>query len=311
MKSSSKLLKSNLITGLLLIFTQVLISSCAKQKQSAADELYLVTEGTRTKYDLLNPSKKFLLPYVLEEVSGLSFYKNDIIACIQDESGKIFFYDINEEKITHTILFEYSGDYEGIEIINNSVFVVKSNGDLFNLNIDFDVEKSQASKIETAFDSKNNIEGLGFDATKGKLILVTKDQAGLDDKKDKDSRGVYSFDLDKMKLDAKPLFVVTMEERRDFYKKNNPENSYDDKRLLFKPSGIAVHPIDGNYYILASVGKILLVVSSAGDIIESYTIKPGILTQPEGICFAPDGTMYIASEGDGDRGFMLRFDMLK
>ena len=143
---------------------------------------------------------------------------------------------------------------------------------------------------------------MGFDATSGKLILVTKDEAGIDDKKDKDSRGVYAFDFEKMKLDTKPLFVVTMKERKNFY---------DDKRLLFKPSGIAAHPIDGNYYILASVGKIMIVVSPTGDIIESYTIKPGILTQPEGICFAPDGTMYIASEGDGDRGFVLRFDMLR
>lgn len=277
--------------------------------RSAADSLYLVTQGDGPKYDIKNPVDKFFLPYVLEEISALGYYKDNILACVQDENGKVFFYDYVQKKIVHTTLFEYSGDYEGVEVVDGTVYIVKSNGDLFGLNIDFNEEKHQATKYGTPFKSKNDIEGLGYDPINNELLLVTKDEAGIDEKKDKDSRGVYAFSLEKMKLKKKPRFIITQKERRNFYKKNKPKNSYDDKRLLFKPSGIAVHPLDGNYYLLASVGKLLLVVSPEGKILESYTIPPSLLTQPEGICFTPDGTMFISSEGEGDRGYILRYPM--
>lgn len=294
-----------------VVISLMLQSACERpvSRRSAADSLYLITQEGNPKYDLKNPEKKFFLPYVLEEISGLSYYKDDIVACVQDEKGRVFYYDLNKEELVHTTLFEYSGDYEGVEIVNETIYIVKSNGDIFTLPIDFTEEKRQAEKFETAFKAKNDIEGLGYDPKSNNLLLVTKDEAGIDSKKDKDSRGVYAFDIEENNLQEDALFIITEDERRKFYKKNRPKNSYDDKRLLFKPSGIAVHPIDGNYYLIASVGKLLMVLSPVGEILESYTISPSILTQPEGICFSPDGTMYISSEGEGDRGYILRFKM--
>ncbi len=298
----------------MIILTILLPYGCTKSggsRRSAADSLYQVVQNGKAKYDIKSPEKKYLLPYILEEISALSYYKDDILACVQDENGKVFFYNLVTEEIDHTTLFEYSGDYEGIEIVKDTVYIVKSNGDLFQLPVDFETEKRQATKFETPLKSKNDIEGLGYDSTTNDLLLVTKGTAGISGDKNKDSRGVYRFNLKEMKLDKIPVFIITEKERRNFYKKNLPENSYDDKRLLFKPSAIAVSPIDGNYYILASVGNIMLVVSPQGEILESYTIPPSLLTQPEGLCFAPDGTMYISSEGEGDRGYILKYSLIK
>ena len=296
-----------------LVMTQLLPVACttpgSTRSRSAADSLYSVFQGEYPKYDIRSPDQKYFLPYVLEEISGLSYYKDNILACVQDESGKLFFYDVENKKLTHTTLFEYSGDYEGVEIVNDTAYIVKSNGDVFQLAVDFSIDKKQATKYETSFKSKNDIEGLGYDPLKRQLLLATKGEAGIDNDKDKDSRGIYAFDLDKMKLSKNARFIITRKEREEFFKKNHPKNSYDDKRLLFKPSAIAVHPIDGNYYILASVGKLMLVVSPKGKILESYAIPPGLLTQPEGLCFSPDGTMYISSEGEGDRGYILKYSM--
>lgn len=298
------------VISLLMLIT-ILPSGCTSpgrsKSRSAADSLYLVVSGDQAKYDIRSPEQKYFLPYILEEISALSYYQDDILACVQDENGKVFFYDLNSKEIVNTTLFEYSGDYEGIEIVEDTAYIVKSNGDLFQLPIDFSIEKRQATKFETPLKAKNDIEGLGYDPVSHKLLFATKGDAGIKDKKDKDSRGVYGFDLNKMKLDKEPIFILTEKERRDFYSKNLPKNSYDDKRLLFKPSAIAVNPIDGNYYPLASVGKLMLVVSPKGKLLESYTIPPSLLTQPEGLCFAPDGTMYISSEGEGDRGYILKY----
>jgi uncharacterized protein YjiK len=89
----------------------------------------------------------------------------------------------------------------------------------------------------------------------------------------------------------------------------NKNTAYEEKRINFRPSGIAWHPIQDKYYVLAHVGKILLVVNKQGEIEASYPISPRLLGQPEGICFAPNGDMFISSEGEGDKGYILKFEM--
>jgi len=37
-------------------------------------------------------------------------------------------------------------------------------------------------------------------------------------------------------------------------------------------------------------------------------LSPVIFPQPEGICFSPDGKLFIASEGAGRGGTILEFD---
>jgi uncharacterized protein YjiK len=38
-------------------------------------------------------------------------------------------------------------------------------------------------------------------------------------------------------------------------------------------------------------------------------LKRSIFPQPEGITFSPNGDLFIANEGDGDGGTILRFSM--
>ncbi|WP_332367946.1 hypothetical protein [Spirosoma telluris] len=79
----------------------------------------------------------------------------------------------------------------------------------------------------------------------------------------------------------------------------------------YKPSGIAVHPITGEWYILNSAGKRLLITNRQAKIIYSELLDPKQFRQPEGICFAPSGDLFIASEGDGKKGYILKFEYRK
>ena len=69
----------------------------------------------------------------------------------------------------------------------------------------------------------------------------------------------------------------------------------------FQPSGIEVHPKTGHIYVLAHVGKLLVVLNRRGKILHIAKLKSKHLDQPEGITFAPDGTMYISSEAAGGK----------
>jgi len=60
-------------------------------------------------------------------------------------------------------------------------------------------------------------------------------------------------------------------------------------------------------YLLAAEGARLLVLDRMGIIRTVARLDPKTFRQPEGICFAPDGTLFIASEGKDGKGYILKF----
>lgn len=293
-----------IINTTIIIFLLGIIG-CDATNRPTADKLFLIPLGDGQSYDLKSPVEKYFLPYVLEEISGLSHIDNGLLACVQDENGKVFFYDTKERKITKSIKFSNSGDYEGIEVINDTAYVVSSNGDMF----EFSIQQREPDVVvyKTPLSKKNDIEGLGYDPMTNSLLIACKDNSDLDKKKI-DGKAIFSFNRQDHKMDKKPIFSITKKDIKLFFE-SNKDGTYDEKRINFKPSGIALHPIQNKYYVLASVGKMLLVVNRNGQIEASYPIAPRLLGQPEGICFAPNGDMFISSEGEGDKGYILKFEM--
>ena len=66
----------------------------------------------------------------------------------------------------------------------------------------------------------------------------------------------------------------------------------------FAPSAIALNPIDGNIYLLSTVGKTLLVADRSAEIKSIYFLDDAAYIQPEGICFDHRGIMWISNEGN-------------
>ena len=227
------------------------------------------------------------------------------MACLQDEDGRVFFYDLSKKEITKSVKFAKQGDYEGLEIVGDTAYVVKSNGDLFKFCIS--AKNSKSELIKTPLNKENDIEGLGYNSKTNKLILVCKDNSDIGKRKQL-GKAAYQLDLASNQFESPPLFSITKNDMKSFFELNK-NHAYEEKRINFRPSGIAWHPIQEKYYVLAHVGKMLLVVNKLGAIEASYPISPRLLGQPEGICFAPNGDMFISSEGEGDKGYILKFDM--
>ena len=78
--------------------------------------------------------------------------------------------------------------------------------------------------------------------------------------------------------------------------------------LTFKPSGLAVHPLTNEIYIIAHQGSIMVVFDQNLKIKNIYPLIPKIFKQPEGICFLPDGTLIISNEGVGGKANLLVFE---
>jgi uncharacterized protein YjiK len=282
-------ISSRIIVG--LFFTGLLVGCQPNSQNNNQNKTESVSKTY--VYDFAKPTQKYELPKVLREVSGLSFYKENQLLCVQDEKGEVFVYDLEEQKVTETHRFDQPGDYEGVELVGDEVYVLRSDGKLLN----FKMGDSETREIETDLPGKNDVEGLTYDATTQRLWLAVKESTKKGNKED--NKLIYSFDL----------------RRRAVYKERElKEKKWETLGLKgkewqdFKPSGIAFHPKTGEVYLLSSAGHRLIIFHREGGPLQNIPLNPTIFRQPEGICFAPDGTLYIASEGDGGNGYVLKFD---
>ena len=271
-----------------------------------ADSLFLVTDDVDIFYEIKSPDQKYFLPYVLEEISGLGLKPDGNLLAVDDETGKVFEYSPTEQDIVHSIQFYKGDDFEGVELIGDEIYILRSDGDLFKLDYT-DSKESRAWEIETELGKKNDTEGLGYDPITNKLLIACKEKGGLGDAEVK-GRAFYAFDLSKNTLELEPQFTIRPKDLEAFWESHR-DMDYDKDRIKFKPSAIAFHPITKDYYIISSVGKMIVVVNNEGEIKATYPIYQRILGQPEGLAFAENGDMYISSEGEGDRGYIIRFDM--
>lgn len=273
-----------IITG--IVFTIVFLYACTPKKKNKDENQVEIVQSIALPYDFDNPSEKFIMPDNLKEISGLSYYKDNQLACVNDEEGKVFMYDFVKKVVVNKIPFGKDGDYEGVEVVGDEVFVLKSNGKLKSFKIGLPFER----EIDCSDPDVIEYEGLSYDPKSKNLLLAAKERV-----KDKDDKKmVYAYDFDK-KILFKYIAI--------------PENQVKDgaNGKKFKPSGIAVSPTTGQIFIIAAAGKKLLVLAEDGRKEALISLNSENFVQPEGICFTPNGDLFISSEGKDGDGYILKF----
>ncbi len=236
-------------------------------------------------YKIIN---KWELPSELEEVSGIHWVSDDRIACIQDEEGIIFIFDLNSNSIVKRYKFGPSGDYEALTFLNGEYWVIESSGKLYKVK-NLDLAEKDAEKFTLDFEYRHNIEGLAS-TQDGDLWLAVKER-NLDNRGD--YKAIYSFDPKTNKLNYDPVVKINYNDPAfDVLRTNNP-------RKLIRPSDISFHPVTGELYVLDAEFQKLLILKDSGKIKELHLLDPEEFSQPEGLCFSPSGRMFIANEGLG------------
>jgi len=243
-------------------------------------------------YDLENPSQIIILPKVLQEVSGIILEGRNLV-CIEDESGKIYYYNLNSKTIVRVSPFNGPGDYEDIAKAGASYFVLCSDGTLFKISV------GEKETINTPLGKKNNAEGLCYDSSHTRLLIALKGNPlkGQGHKKE-----VWGFNLASEKLSHKPIFSIELSQFKPYLGKKA-------SRLKFKPSGISVHPLTGEIYIISATASLLVKTDFEGNILGLAWLNKDLFKQPEGICFDTSGTMYISNEGKKGNPTVLKFKL--
>src|ERR1043165_171386 len=116
---------------------------------------------TFSGYKLSSPQKTYILPSSLNEISGIVSLNTNEIACVQDELGHVYLYDLKTSSVTKEYNTQLVGDYEGITLVGNTIYMLRSDGVL----IEYPDFRSPGLKIKEYFlnlPSSNN-EGLCYD----------------------------------------------------------------------------------------------------------------------------------------------------
>jgi hypothetical protein len=264
-------------------------------------------------YDLLKPTETVWLPDSLREISGITLLDSITLACIQDENGVVFIYDMLHQKVKSELNFYKDGDYEGICNVDTSIFILRSDGALFEIS-------NYLSKIlkvipyPTEIIASNN-EGLCYDKAYHRLLIAGKNRLAKG-KEYKNKRAIYAFDLKTKTLNATPVMEfdvdtikkIALEEKIKLPLKHKKKNKTGGLILRFASSEIAIHPITGKVFLLSAKDHLLFVINKNGSIEYVERLNPLIFVQPEGIAFFKNGDMLITNEGQKGNSTLLRFN---
>ena len=292
--------------------------ACTAPTTDATEENTILYQapGYSLPYTLREPDETFEMPGKIEEISGLTISPDGVhIIAVDDEDGELYFLSKKSGKLKSEVDFWRDGDYEGVEVVGDRVFVVKSKGTIYEIT-DLGGDGQQTTVHKTFLSETNNVEGLAYDAPNNRLLLGCKGKAG-DGDHFQQKKAIYGFDLATNTLSQEPVILID-QDRVQQYLELSPALKELEKiteffdpdggEFSFSPSGIAIEPGTGNIFVTSSVGKMLLVMRPDGEIVYLEKLKKKVHRQPEGIVFDTDGTLYIANEKkDGDDANIHRF----
>ncbi len=308
-----------IIPSLILLLSSLSFSNCKDKIESveSTSEKEILPDfhiGESIPYDLDKPTQVNQLERDLFEISGLTYFPDlEFLFAVNDEKGKIYFLAPGSGVNGGHINFHKANDYEGIAYHDNLAYIVESNGDITV------IDASRAEKIDgykTKLSRKNDIEGIAYNPATSSFLLAAKGSGSIKGKSKK-KKSIFNLDPKTKTVSEIPFFSVNLKKEVD--KLEAVANSsasaitnYQGIRInKFSPSGIAVHPVSNNIYVLSSRGKLLAIFDQKGNLKGLSFLDEKMHKQPEGICFGPDNTLYISNEGRAGKASLLSFKYLK
>jgi len=257
-------------------------------------------ESWLSHYDLSEKHpQQFELPKRISEASGLAISDDGRLFCHDDESAVVYEVDYTNGKIIKQFSLGsgfLKGDFEGIAIKKDTLYMVESNGNIFAFREGENNSRVKFQMYRTPLNHGNDVEGLEYDPETDCLLLVCKGEPSLGKKKHQGYKALYAFSLKTYTLFEKPRFLIPL----DAVAKNA-------RRGQFNPSGIARHPKSGTFFIITADGESIIELSKDGQVLAQQEISKKANSQPEGIAFAPDLSMILCNDGQGGTGTLTLY----
>ena len=263
-------------------------------------------------YNFSKPKVSINLPDILHEISGITILDSTTVACIQDENGILFYYDVKLNAIKRQVVFGLNGDYEGICRVQKTLYILRSDGVIFEIE-NYTVKNLKIKEYKTGIPALNN-EGLCYDSDNNRLLIGSKGKINKDPEF-KDKRFIYEFNLKTKTLNQKPIYSFNTIDVNLFAKFNGiilqtrktKNGKTTEIGLKLNTSEIAIHPITKQIYILSANDHCLFIYNTRGDLEHIEQLNKIIFNKAEGLSFFPNGDMLISNEGQTHQPTLLKF----
>lgn len=244
---------------------------------------------------VLNSEKaqKFSMPKGLTEVSGLAVASQNSVYAHNDEFAIIYEIDLDNGDILRAFALgdpTRKGDFEGIAVEEDRVYLINSSGHLFEAPIGNHRERVKFNLYDTGVGDFCEVEGLSNAGRPGEFFILCK-QARESDAMPMLS--IFKWSLrERLSLEA-PWFDVLSASL-------GIENAEK-----FLPSAIEWDDATDSYVIISARNNAFIWVTAQGEVRSQQRLTREEHRQAEGLALMPDGRVIIADEGQGKKPGML------
>lgn len=263
-------------------FGLLLLTLCVGCTDNGRKKAKKPSNGLIGHYNL-QQYKKLVLSQELDEISGIAYDSaSKGLVGVNDEEGKLFFFNPANGEVTDRIKFAKKGDYEELFFAKGDWWILKSDGVFIQFH-----PPTEGQTVNWELPQGEEYEAAWYDAATQQMWMLCKKCDG--------SKNTMTS----ISGDTTTILTTKLQIELDF--RFHP----DIKK--FHASGAAYNPTDSMVYLLSSPDKKILRMSANGVVTDVQPLDPALFKQPEGICFGPDGTLYISNEAAGGNANLLIF----
>jgi uncharacterized protein YjiK len=233
--------------------------------------------------DTTTPLARWVMPRDLGEISGLALTADGRLLTHDDEQGRVTVIDPRRGVTLKHFWIGQSvrADFEGITDADGTIYLIASNGKLFEFHEGADGDHVHYSVHDTHLGAECEFEGVAFDSATKTLLLPCKNVA---QKQLRDHVVVYRWNLQTSDAPRDAMIKIPLQ-------KVIGANGWK----AFHPSDITVDPVSGNYVMVAGPEQGLLEITPSGEVVRSEPLS-GKHHRAEGIAITRDGLLMVSDE---------------
>lgn len=287
--------------ALTLLMSVVAVTGCRRQadaaKSQAAEvagrEQRLASRLAKADADpkQTGPVAMWIMPPELKEISGLALTADGRILAHDDETAKIYVIDPRGGVILKRFNLGESpphGDFESITIAGSDIYMLASNGKLYEFQEGGDGENVPYSIRDTGLGKECEFESMVFEADSDWLVMPCKIV------RNKSMKGqIVIYRWRRQGPDSSRVSMITISKAQAI-----GSNGWKDLR----PSDVTIDPATGNYVIITShPDKAVIEITPGGRLVRSEPL-PGGHNQPEGVAITRDSILMVSDEATNKPG---------
>ena len=278
----------------LLMMGTAIINGCSDTPQGGAVQLATLGKTRERQLssrlasvdkgeDKSKPVAEWIMPPELREISGMALTQDGKILAHDDEVAKVYVIDPRRGLFLKSFSLGTGmrGDFESITVAGTDIYMLASNGVLFQFQEGADGAGVPYSAVDLHLGKECEFESMVYEPDSNWLVMPCKKATN---KSLEHQLVIYRWKLGGP--NSERLSMVTI----PFAKLVG-----NNKWKALHPSDITIDPSSGNFVMIASHEEALVEMTRSGELVRAEVLPHGH-NQPEGIVITKDSLMMISDE---------------